>query len=163
MPREYLRCAQCDPVADAHSASTEGGLMQHLRQKHGGQVLLEDRGGQLRWLYRQACVYCGRMRSQRCRWCNSCWFDTPLLELRVGTPFSLSIRTQGPVVRHLPQCLQEILWTTARFRTAPSGTSSKLIETSSCSPSSAGPRRWHSRGVWSLPTPRLGQKVSKEP
>ena len=32
-------------------------LMQHLRQKHGGQVLLEDSVGQLRWLNRQACVY----------------------------------------------------------------------------------------------------------
>ena len=34
---------------------------------------------------------------------------------------------------------------------------------SSCSPSFAGPRRWHSRGAWSLATPRLGQRVSKEP
>ena len=42
MPREYLRCAQCGPVADAHLASTDGGLMQHKRQKHGGQVLLAD-------------------------------------------------------------------------------------------------------------------------
>ena len=31
------------------------------------------------------------------------------------------------------------------------------------SPRSAGPRRWHSCDVWSLDTPRLGQKVSKEP
>ena len=24
MPREYFRCAQCGPVADGHSASTDG-------------------------------------------------------------------------------------------------------------------------------------------
>ena len=66
-------------------------------------------------------------------------------------------------VRARSQCLHENFWTTAGFRTAPSGTSSQLIETSSCSPSSAGPRRWHSRDVWSLDTLRLGQKVSKEP
>ena len=46
--------------------------MQHMGQKHGGQVLLEDSVGQLRWLNRQACVHCGTVRSQRCRWCNSC-------------------------------------------------------------------------------------------
>ena len=86
-PREYLRCARCGPVADAHSASTDGGLMQHMGQKHGGQVLLEDSVGQLRWLNRQACVYCGTIRSQRCRRCNSCGIDTPLRELRVGDTF----------------------------------------------------------------------------
>ena len=54
------------------------------------------------------------------------------------------------------QCLQENPWTTAHCRIAPSGTSSSLIETSSCSPSSAGPRRLHSHGVWSLDMPRPG-------
>ena len=54
-------------------------------------------------------------------------------------------------------------WTTARFRTVPSGTSLCLNETCICSPSFAGPQRYHSRGAWSLHTPRLGQRVSKEP
>ena len=66
-------------------------------------------------------------------------------------------------LRARSQCLKENPWTTARCRIAPSGTSSSLIETSSCSLSSAVPQRWHSRGVWSLDTPRLGQRASKEP
>ena len=86
-PREYLRCAQCGPVADAHLASTDGGLMQHMGQKHGGQTLLEDTVGQLRWLNRQACVHCSTIWSQRCRRCKSCGFDTPLRELHVGDTF----------------------------------------------------------------------------
>ena len=50
MPREYLRCAQSGPVADAHSASTDGGLMQLMGQKHGGQVLcVECAGLRLLW------------------------------------------------------------------------------------------------------------------
>ena len=92
----------------------------------------------------------------------------------LGTPSrtddSLGIRTQRPAVRQpvstfprtCSQRPQENHWTTARFRTAPSETSSELIETSSCSPSSAGPRRWHSRGAWSLVAPRPGQKVWEE-
>ena len=50
-------------------------------------MLLEDSVGQLRWLSRQACVHCGTIRSQRCRRCNSCRFDTPLRELCVGDTF----------------------------------------------------------------------------
>ena len=175
-PREYLGCAQCGPLADAHLASTDGGLMQHLAQNQGGQVLLVVSVGQLRWLNRQACVCCGTTRSHRCRQCNSCGSDTPLRGFRVGrtpsrTDDSPDIRTQRPAVRQpvsnslraRSQYLQENLWTTARFRTALSGTSFRLTETSSCSPSFAGPRRWHSRDAGSLDTPRLGQKVSKEP
>ena len=33
--------------ADAHLASADGGLMQHLVQRHGGRVLLADSVGQL--------------------------------------------------------------------------------------------------------------------
>ena len=58
-PREYLRCAQCAPDPAAHTASTGGVLMRPVRQKHGGQLLLPDSVGQLRWLDRQACVVCG--------------------------------------------------------------------------------------------------------
>ena len=61
-PKEYLRCALCGPAVDAHLASTDGGLMQHMGQKHGGQVLIADSVGQLRWLSRQACVFCGAIR-----------------------------------------------------------------------------------------------------
>ena len=163
-PREYLRCAQCGPVADACMVCTVGGLMLFQGQKHGGQVLLEDSVGQLRWLSRQACVHCFTIRSQRCRRCNSCGFDTPLRELRVGDTFqdrrqpghqdaAASGTAAGPFLRTRSQCLQENHWTTARFRTATYETSSSLIETSSCSPSSARPRRWHSRDVRSLDTP----------
>ena len=42
MHRECLRCPQCGPVVHTQSASTDGGLMQHVVQKHGGQVLLAD-------------------------------------------------------------------------------------------------------------------------
>ena len=60
------------------------GPMQHTGQKHRGRTLLEDRVEQQRWLNRQAYVHCGTIRSQRCRRCVSCGFDTPLRELRVG-------------------------------------------------------------------------------
>ena len=100
-PRENLRSAQCRAVADACMASTAGGLMRRMGQKHGGQVLLSDSVGQLRWLNRQVCVFCGTIRSQRCRRCNSCGFDTPLRELRVGDTFQdrVGIRTQWQAVR----------------------------------------------------------------
>ena len=49
--------------------------------------MLADTVGQLRWLNRQACIFSGTIRSQRCRRCKSCGFDTPLRELRVGDTF----------------------------------------------------------------------------
>ena len=131
-PREYLRCAQCGPVAATHLASTDGGLMQHMGQKHGGQVLLADSLGQLRWLDRQACVACGTIRSQRCRRCNNCGSNTPLRELRVGDTFQdrrqpghQDAAASGVAAgQQLPaHHLQENLWTTARCRTAILGTS----------------------------------------
>ena len=101
--------------------------MQHLEQKHGGQVLLADSVGQMRWLNRQACVFCGTIRSQRCE------IDTPLRELRVGDTSKKELWHQdaavsGPALgsnflRDRSQYFQENLWTTARFRTALSGTS----------------------------------------
>ena len=51
--------------------------------------------------------------------------------------------------------------TTVRSRTAPYGTLCSQDETSICSPSFAGPPRWHCRRAWSLVMPRPGQKVSK--
>ena len=66
---EYRRCAQCGPD---DVASTDGGVMHHMEQKHGGKFLLADRVGQLRWLNRQACVHRGTVRSRRCRRFNSC-------------------------------------------------------------------------------------------
>ena len=58
-PREYFRGP--DPA--------DGGLMQHMEQKHGGQLLLPESAGQLRRLDRAACVVCGTIRSQRCNRC----------------------------------------------------------------------------------------------
>ena len=58
-----------------------------MGQKHGGQLLLADSVGQLLWLDRAACVYCGTIRSQRCRRCNFCGSDTLLRDLRVGDTF----------------------------------------------------------------------------
>ena len=110
--------------------------MRRVGQKHGGQVLLSDSVGQLRWLNRQVCVFCGTIRSQRCRWCNSCGFDTPLRELRVEDTFQdrrqpghQDAAASGTAAgQHLPHnsqpVLQENHWTTARVRTAPSETSS---------------------------------------
>ena len=162
-PREYLRCARCGPVADAHWASTDGGRW------------LMTVWGQLRWLNRQTCVHCGTIRSQRCRRCNSCGFDTPLRELRVGDTFQdgRQPRQQDAAAsglatgQQLPQSSQPV----------PQGETLDDSPLPNCSirdvvltdrdkqllPSSAGHRRWHSRDVWSLDTPRLGQKVSKEP
>ena len=61
--------------------------MQHMVQKHAVHVLLADSVGQLRWLNRQACVFCGTARSQRCRRYNCCGSDTPLREIRFGDTF----------------------------------------------------------------------------
>ena len=94
--------------------------MQHLGQKHGGQTLLEDSVGQLRWLNRQACVHCGTQWFRRCNCCGlsaNFVLETPRTQRPlVGQPGSNFLRARS-------QCLQENLWTTARFRTAPSGTS----------------------------------------
>ena len=130
--REYLRCAQCADAA-AHMASTDGGLMQHTGQTHGGQLLLPDSVGQLRWLDDAACVACGTVRSRRCRRCNLCGSDTPLRELRVGDTFQdrrqpghQNAAASGTAAgQQLPLSSQPVenSWTTARFRTAPSRTS----------------------------------------
>ena len=69
--------------------------------------------GQLRWLNRQACVFCGTVRSQRC---NSCGSDTPLRELRVGDTFQnrrqpghQDAAASGTAAgQQLPQCLQPV-------------------------------------------------------
>ena len=89
MPREYLRCAQCGPDPAAYKASTDGGLMQHMEQKHGGQLLLPESVVLLRRLDRAACVACGTMRSQ------------PLRELRVCHSHSTS--TDGGLMQHMGQ------------------------------------------------------------
>ena len=120
-----------EPVADAHLASTDGGLVQHMEQKHGGHLLVAESVGQLRWLSRQVGVFCGTVRSQRCRRCNSCGFDTPLRELRVGDTFQdrrqrASGRSGQRYGSRSAPCLRENHWTTARLRTAPSETSFSL-------------------------------------
>ena len=98
-PWKFLRCAQCGPDPAAHMTSTDGGLVQLVGQKHGGQLLLADSVGQLRWLSRAACVACGTIRSQRL---------SPMQLLRernfaLGTlsriDDSTGIRTQRPAVR----------------------------------------------------------------
>ena len=58
-PREYLRCAQCGPDPAAHMASTDGGLVQHMKTR------IPDSVGQPRWLDRATCAVCGTIRSQR--------------------------------------------------------------------------------------------------
>ena len=90
--------------------------MQHMVQKHGGQLLLADSVGRLRWLNRQACVACETIRS------------TPLRKLRVGDT-SQERRQPGHQDAGASdtaagqQLTQENLWTTARFQTALIGTS----------------------------------------
>ena len=61
--------------------------MQHMVQKHAGQLLLPDSVGQLRCLDRAACTACGTVRSRRCRRCTLCGSDTPLRERHVGDTF----------------------------------------------------------------------------
>ena len=126
-----------------------------MGQKHGGQT---------RWLNRQDCVHCGTISSQRCCRCNCCGVRhsaprTSFQDRRSGRRSSTWAATSSELAASAPG----EPWTTARFRTALSGTSLCLKERSSCSLNSAGRRRWHSRALWSLDTPRLGQKVSKEP
>ena len=138
-PRAKEARVLSSPAADALRACTVGGLMQHMVQKHGGQTLLEDSVGQVHRLNRQACVYCGTIRPQRCRRCNSCGFDTPLRELCVGDTFqdrrqpghqdaaASGLATgQQPPQSSQPVPLGE-----------PLDDSPQLIETSSCSASSA--------------------------
>ena len=78
-PKEYLRCAQCGPDPAAHRASTDGGLMQHMGQKHGGQQLLPDSVEQLRRLDRAA-VSDHNIATDAA-------FATAIRELRVGDTF----------------------------------------------------------------------------
>ena len=68
-PREYLRCGQCGAAAGAQRARRSHAA---FGTEAGGQTLLEDSVGQLRWLNRQTCMHCGRIRSQWCRQCISC-------------------------------------------------------------------------------------------
>ena len=128
-------------------------------------MLLADSVGQLRWWDHQiAAVSPVQQLWKR--------HSSPRTSLRTRsrTDDSLGIRTRQAAVRQLvsnfpralSQCAQETLLTTARFHTAPSETSSSQNEKSIYSPSFAGPPRWHSRDAWSLETPRLGQKASKE-
>ena len=77
----------CGPDPAAHMASTDGGLMQHIGQKHGEQQLLPESVGQLRRLDRAVCVVCGTIRSQRCNRCGLCQSKTPLHELLVVDTF----------------------------------------------------------------------------
>ena len=105
--------------------------MQHTGQKHGGQTLLEDSVGHLRWLNRRACVHCGTIRSQRLsplqllrvrhssprtsRWGHLPGQTTARASGRSGT----AVRQVSNSLRARCQYLQENLWTTARFRTVP--------------------------------------------
>ena len=153
-------------VADAHLASTDGGLMQHMGQKRGGQVLLADSVGQLRWLNRQSCVFCGTQITV-----------VPPVQLlrKLGLghfPGQTTTRASGRSGQRYGSrsATPSGLAASTSRRTSGRQPASELpyrdvglTETSSCSPSFARPRRWHSHGAWSLDTPRLGQKVSKEP
>ena len=123
-PREHLRCAQCGPVADAHLAATDGGLMQHTEQKHGGQVLPADSVERLRLVFSVAL-------SDRSVVAGATLAGATLLSANfaLGTPSrtddSPGIRTQQPAVRQpvsnflgaRSQRLQANLWSTARFWT----------------------------------------------
>ena len=107
--------------------------MQLTGQKHGGQVLLADSVGPLRWLNRWGCVFCGN----RSGVAGATSTGATLLSANFafGIPSrkddSPVIRMQRPAVRQpvssspraRSQYLQENLWTTARFQTVPSGTS----------------------------------------
>ena len=100
---------------------------------------LQTLWGQLRWLNRQACVHCGTVRSHRCRRCNSCGFDAPLRELRVGDTFQ-DRRQPGhqdaaASASRVPNCpIRDVVLTESGEAAAPS---------------SAGPRQLHSLGAWS--------------
>ena len=103
--------------------------MQHMGQNHGGQLLLADSVGQLRWLDRDTA--------------DAISAAAKLLSVifALGTPSKiddiLGVRMQRPAVRQLvsnslrarSQYLQENIWTTARCRTAPSRTSLLLTDT----------------------------------
>ena len=94
MPEDRPNRNECPGSTSA--VCRDGVLMKHMGQKHGDQVLLEDSVGQLRWLNRQVCEHCGAIRSQLCRRCNSCGFDTPLRELCVGDTFHDSPGSGNP-------------------------------------------------------------------
>ena len=95
--------------------------------------MLPESVGQLRRLYRAACVVCGTIRSQRCSRCGCCNSNTPLRELRVGDTFqdrrqaghqnaaaSTTATDLQPPQSSQP-ILQETSLTTARNQTAPPG------------------------------------------
>ena len=135
-PREYLRCAQCGPAADAHWASTDGGHMQQMVQKYGGQMLLskalwDNCAGSI------ARLVCAVAQSGRSAVASATPAGSTLLSANFAlvtpsrTDDRLGIRTQRLAVRQSvsnslrtrSQHLQENLWVTVRFRTDLSGTS----------------------------------------
>ena len=86
-------------------------------------MLLEDSVGQLRWLNRQACVYCGTI--------DGATPGATIFSANVALETLSRTDDRHQAVRQLDsnflrprsQCPQENFWTTARFRTDPSGTS----------------------------------------
>ena len=158
-PREF-RCAQgSDPVA--HVASSDHGLMLHMGQKHGGQRLLSESIGQLRHLDRGACVLCGATRSRRCNRCSSCNSSAPLQQVRVGDTFQDRRQPGHQDAPHEgtpmdPQVLQSSSGEPSDDSPLPNCPIRNIVLTDR-------PRRWHSRGVWSLDASRLGQRASKKP
>ena len=130
-PREYFRCARC-----GSDAATDHGVMLHIVEKHGRQRLLPGSAVQFCNLDRAAVIACDTIRSRRGRRCTFCKSDTPIRDLRVGDTFQ-DRRQPGhqdaapdghaPLVTNLfrarSRYLQVTPLTTARYQTAPSGTS----------------------------------------
>ena len=147
--------------------------MLHMIQKHGGQQLFHEGVAQLRQLVRAACVHCDTIRSRRCHRCSYRKRDTPTRNLRVGDTFQ--DRRQPGHQDAAPEGSPAIHQPLHRSQPVPPGHflgGSPLPNcpilvlrcgTGSYLPSCAGPPRWHSCDAWSLATPRLGRRVSKEP
>ena len=135
-PREYLRCAQCGSDPAPHVASSDHGLMLRMGQKHGGQRSLPESIGQLRHLDRGAWSVAAYGRGDATDAVSATamhhFGNFGLGETPFRTVGSLGIRTWlaearpwiNNCFRARSQCPQENPWTTARCRTAPSGTSS---------------------------------------
>ena len=118
--------------------------------------MLTESVAQLHTLDRAAFKACDT-RSQRCRRRTFCGSGSPR-DLRVGDTFQ-DAAPGGMPAGHRPPARTpgDPSLMTVRYQPTPTRTLLSLSRTSRCSPSSAGPPRWHSRVAWSLGTPRHGQ------
>ena len=124
--RALLHCAQCGADPHAYTGHTDGGLMEHMRHKHGSQTLTQESVAQLRQLDRAAFVICGSIWSRPGNRYTHCRAHTATGDSR-GKYFP---RSAPPRLHQPPIGSQPI--PQGEHQTAPFETLSSLNVTHSC-------------------------------